>query len=778
MAVLISTCLGGVVLRDSPSTMTHTPLIDLLNLTTREARAHNTNGTVRWSQRSTWGGALPQKGELVTIPEGVSLLLDESPPELQGLMVEGSLRFARKRLSLSAGWIMVHGRLQIGSKNRPFRHRAMITLTGKESNVSTMGSGTKSLSVMGGKVEIHGAGRAKSWTRLERTAKAGSTQLVLASAPHWKAGDQIVIASTDFDPFEAETAVIGEINKRVVTVASPLRHSHWAKSQSFGTSSLLERAEVGLLSRNILIRGDEASIEDGFGGHVMVHQGSVAHITGVEFFRMGQEGILGRYPVHFHELGGSNTSYLKESSIHHSFNRCVTIHGSHSLEIRRNVAYDTIGHCFFLETGTEKNNVFAKNLGLLTRQPVAGKEIIPSDATPATFWISNPNNILRGNSAAGSQSYGFWYDLNGSTLRTPFGQFLNNTAHSNDSIAPLTGAGLYIDQYRPPIQAVFRGLVSYKNRSYGAWLTHGQSLLDSRIADNRLGVVATGARIENSLIVGESANNATVIPLTLQGVILYGSTVRVNDVTFAKFISNTSRHAGAIGFSRGRITSDIMSALSNIRLVDAQPVYVEKGNDRLEDRSLVFKDADGSLSGSSTAVYFVSGNPIMQFPNCKQRTVWNGWLCPGPYGRFYMTNLNSSAPIEAILMQRESGVSHSIESAVDTSKETSVARVNLRLNSSVAVSLERPLPPAVFFSLAYGPPGAWLNLSVPYTHDELFVYEERNALSISHSLDQLAKSESSTFYLDERNSLLHLRLQVGSGQEAAQIRVCAHRVCR
>jgi hypothetical protein len=34
-----------------------------------------------------------------------------------------------------------------------------------------------------------------------------------------------------------------------------------------------------------------------------------------------------------------------------------------------------------------------------------------TDQTPASFWITNPNNILRRNHAAGSPYYGFWFDL-------------------------------------------------------------------------------------------------------------------------------------------------------------------------------------------------------------------------------------------------------------------------------------------------------------------------------------------------------------------------------
>jgi predicted aconitase len=47
------------------------------------------------------------------------------------------------------------------------------------------------------------------------------------------------------------------------------------------------------LTRRILIQGDDASLADKFGGHLMIRN-SVVHISGVEFTKMGQKGVMGR----------------------------------------------------------------------------------------------------------------------------------------------------------------------------------------------------------------------------------------------------------------------------------------------------------------------------------------------------------------------------------------------------------------------------------------------------------------------------------------------------
>ena len=60
-------------------------------------------------------------------------------------------------------------------------------------------------------------------------------------------------------------------------------------------------------------------------------------------------------------------SYIKSNSIHHSFQRAVTIHGSQYTTVAHNVAYDVKGHTYFVEDGAEFYNVFEGNLGAVTR---------------------------------------------------------------------------------------------------------------------------------------------------------------------------------------------------------------------------------------------------------------------------------------------------------------------------------------------------------------------------------------------------------------------------
>ena len=73
--------------------------------------------------------------------------------------------------------------------------------------------------------------------------------------------------------------------------------------------------------------------------------------------------------------------------------------------IEDNVAFETLGHCYFLEDGVEEGTVMRGNLGLNTRPGT----LLPSDRDPATFWITHPSVTVTGNVAGGSVGKGFWF---------------------------------------------------------------------------------------------------------------------------------------------------------------------------------------------------------------------------------------------------------------------------------------------------------------------------------------------------------------------------------
>lgn len=86
-------------------------------------------------------------------------------------------------------------------------------------------------------------------------------------------------------------------------------------------------------------------------------------------------------------IGTVYKSYIKGNAIHQTFNRACTLHGVHYLTIEENVAYDTMGHTFFIEDAAETMNTLKNNLGMLTKRSWS---LLNTDQSPGTFWITHP----------------------------------------------------------------------------------------------------------------------------------------------------------------------------------------------------------------------------------------------------------------------------------------------------------------------------------------------------------------------------------------------------
>jgi G8 domain len=80
----------------------------------------------RWCDAATWADKkVPADGALVTIGQGMDVVLDASTPPLHGLTINGKLSFANnKDVELTTEWIMLHGELEIGTEKAPHTRKA------------------------------------------------------------------------------------------------------------------------------------------------------------------------------------------------------------------------------------------------------------------------------------------------------------------------------------------------------------------------------------------------------------------------------------------------------------------------------------------------------------------------------------------------------------------------------------------------------------------------------------------------------------------------------
>ena len=61
-----------------------------------------------------------------------------------------------------------------------------------------------------------------------------------------------------------------------------------------------------------------------------------------------------------------------------------------------------------MENGIEIGNVIQYNLGIFVKPSSSTLNV---DITPATYWVTNANNTVRHNAAAGGSHFGFWYQM-------------------------------------------------------------------------------------------------------------------------------------------------------------------------------------------------------------------------------------------------------------------------------------------------------------------------------------------------------------------------------
>ncbi len=625
-----------------------------------------------WSSVFTWGGTqLPKEGDFVIVGKGQTLVLDTVTEILKILLIQGGeLIFddvpSDTGIQLHSELILIvdGGKLQIGTEDKPFLNKAEIVMYGNVLSTELPLFGAKTLAVRNGTVDFHGKPINNTWTKLSATAEKGAmTIFVQDDVSDWDVGGKLVIASTSYSPNENEEVIIQSIDadKRTIHLGGPLEYKHIYFNQTIEDRYLETCAEVGYLTRNIKFRGnrnEEWDIEygdceeefnpgqfatqtcfngrfgaetvgDQFGAQLMLHRGPrdkvIGRIEYTEFTHVGQAFRLGRYPIHFHLNGDVSDSYVRGNGIHHTFNRAVTIHAVDNLLVEKNVAYNILGHAYFLEDGIEQGNIIQDNLGVFVR---ASSSLLNVDITPATFWVVNPNNTLRRNAAAGGSHFGFWYRLplnpTGPSFTTsvrplnlPLLEFNGNTAHSFGwygiwifpSYHPLLGQGL--DTCNEVAPAVFNNFFAWRNNrgiefsEVGAVQLVNSTMLDNEVAGVEYTLVTAawgkkGALIENTLIVGRSAlrdyddqrvRGGDMVCTTSGIKTPHSYYLTVSGVTFVNFDEKDCVSIQACSHCRTDFQGGYETRFEKLKFVNSTNIVKWQW-----EHEQVFRDLDGSLT--------------------------------------------------------------------------------------------------------------------------------------------------------------------------------------
>jgi hypothetical protein len=289
--------------------------------------------------------------------------------------------------------------------------------------------------------DAHGAPVTRTWSKLDADSAAGAaTVTVKDNVTDWFIGGDVVVTQTS-NPlrargacsykstcayfFENETRKIVSVTplaggRTAITLDRPLAYAHQGTGRT--------RGEVGLLTRNILVRTEVTGVPDATldtdvrertFSHTMFVHGGKGDIQYTEFKYMGNLAQLARYPIHFHKVGfAGNGAVIRGNSIWRSGNRGYQPHNSQGILFEDNVAFDTVMSPFYVErAGGSGSTVinrliaeeapndiwFVHNLGVQsTPAPTVGTAQ-QNDA--AIFWLENLDQVMLGNVAVGAGAY-------------------------------------------------------------------------------------------------------------------------------------------------------------------------------------------------------------------------------------------------------------------------------------------------------------------------------------------------------------------------------------
>jgi hypothetical protein len=407
---------------------------------------HNGN----WSDAKTWEPAhVPGKNDRVLISQKTHVIYDsESDDVIRLVQVAGTLTFSRGRnTTLNVAVLKVQnsdrcsesgfrcdlhavteagepnarpdgdvGTLEVGTPDAPIP--AQFTARIRLHFLDGMNpDDAPSISACSARMDFHGAPMSRTWVKLDAPVKPGDiTAKIMEPVTGWRVGDTVIVTGSRVREHErtfragkkgstvaqTEERTIAKIEGTTITLDRPLTYEHFGSGE--------QRSEVANLSRNVIV---ESATPDGVRGHTVYHQFSRGGISYARFAHLGKEGALGRYPIHFHLVEDTmRGSGVLGAAIVDSRNRWITIHGTQYLVVRDCVGYQSVGHGFFLEDGTEVNNLLDRNLGV---QAYRGKRL-PKQALPfdpnegSAFWWANARNSLTHNVSCENDEYGYRYD--------------------------------------------------------------------------------------------------------------------------------------------------------------------------------------------------------------------------------------------------------------------------------------------------------------------------------------------------------------------------------
>eukprot|EP00854_Cymbomonas_tetramitiformis_P005436 gene5436-6591_t len=386
--------------------------------------------TRKWSNASQWpNGRVPADGDYVTVEAAWRLWLDVQPASLGQLAIDGELHFDEEVCGITLEVVNIvvggTGELHIGSATSPYMCQAAVRLSGDRSSpwlaIADVDIGNKALANFG-VVEIHGIPRLETRAMLGAVASKGASQVVVDRSVDWQIGESILITSSSFDQTEAEVFAIVAKDGQALTLDGTLAHAHFgapAAPVAPAKGRVVEvRAEVALLSRNVVVEGSQNNDEHGC--HFLTSSFTADDGSTVEGMVTLSNMLVrncGQYGTHHHALSlkapraGMNS--IQGCAVWDSHNNGIFLLQASGTVVTSNTIYSSRGSS--VDIDESDSVVLTGNMAAYTKARSQGRDLLE---VLANFDVCTRDEDAKGtrycqsvevhdNVAAGSSHFGF-----------------------------------------------------------------------------------------------------------------------------------------------------------------------------------------------------------------------------------------------------------------------------------------------------------------------------------------------------------------------------------
>ena len=221
----------------------------------------------------------------------------------------------------------------------------------------------------------------------------------------------------------------------------------------------------------------------------MYHSAGKGSVSFAEFRYLGKEGVLGRYPLHFHLIkDGMRGSSVVGASVWDSGNRWITVHGTQYMTIRNTVGYWSVGHGFFLEDGSEVYTLFDNVLGVnaLRGERLPGQALPWDQNLGGCYWAANARNFVMDSTFVECDDFDSFIieyevpDPDGNKEDTTSHSYTTNTKKYDDrGYVRMEIETLMPDGTRKVVDiqklsgGLYKNIETYANDGWGPWIRGG-----------------------------------------------------------------------------------------------------------------------------------------------------------------------------------------------------------------------------------------------------------------------------------------------------------------